>query len=207
MWWIVGDNYCNKKKTCPYSSFRNKICKNRLQKWNLCEKLGKEHLDCKKSTLTKSQRSNLVKVNRQREKSTNDVSKLTGDDVSKWRQLGLTWQLWRQQVNPTACVACEARGLTLPKLRAARDGTWTVRWSRFFFEDADQRKTILMVSTATRSKLPWWRMKGVELFAETLIDTWQHVDGQMSMFLAAMCRAIENLHGDISYVLIGGQRW
>ena len=40
-------------------------------------------IDCKKSTLTKSQRSKLVKVNRQREKSTNDVSKLTGDDVSK----------------------------------------------------------------------------------------------------------------------------
>ena len=35
----------------------------------------------------------------------------------------------------------------------------------------------------------------------------RRVDGQMSMFLAAMCKAIENLHGDISYVLIGGQRW
>ena len=27
-----------------------------------------------------------------------------------------------------------------------------------------------------------------------------------SNVLATMCRAIENLHGDISYVLIGGQR-
>ena len=63
-----------------------------------------------------------------------------------------------------------------------------------------------MVSVATRSKLPWWRMKRVELFAKTLTDTWRRVDSQMSMFLAAVCRAIENLHGDISFVLIGGQR-
>ena len=32
------------------------------------------------------------------------------------------------------------------------------------------------------------------------------VDDQMSMFLAVMYRAIENLHGNISYVLIEGQR-
>ena len=44
--WIVGDDYFKRKKTCPYSSFRSKICKNGLQKWNLHEKLGKEHLDC-----------------------------------------------------------------------------------------------------------------------------------------------------------------
>ena len=35
----------------------------------------------------------------------------------------------------------------------------------------------------------------------------RHVDSKMSMFLAVVCRAIENLHGDISFVLIGGQRW
>ena len=63
-----------------------------------------------------------------------------------------------------------------------------------------------MVSAATRSELPWWRMKRMELFAETLTGTWRRMDGQMSMFLVAMCRAMENLHGDISYVLIGGQR-
>ena len=33
----------------------------------------------------------------------------------------------------------------------------------------------------------------------------RRMDGQMSMFLAAMCKAIENLHDDISYVLIRGQ--
>ena len=49
-------------------------------------------------------------------------------------------------------------------------------------------------------------MKRVELFAETLTDAWRRVDSKMSMFLAAVCRAIENLHGDISFVLIGGQR-
>ena len=37
-----------------------------------------------RSTWTaKSQRSNLVKVNHQREKSMDDVSKLTGDDISR----------------------------------------------------------------------------------------------------------------------------
>ena len=32
------------------------------------------------------------------------------------------------------------------------------------------------------------------------------VDGQTWIFLVAMCRSMENLHGDISYVLFGGQR-
>ena len=35
----------------------------------------------------------------------------------------------------------------------------------------------------------------------------RRVDGQMWMFLAEMCRAIENLHGDMSYVLIRGHKW
>ena len=64
----------------------------------------------------------------------------------------------------------------------------------------------MMVSVATRLELPWWCVKCVELFAETLTGGWWRVDGQMWMFLAAMCRSIENLHSDISYVLIGGQR-
>ena len=80
---------CNQKKTCPYSSFRSKICKNGLQKWNLRKKLGKEHLDCKKSTM--------VKIQPSKEKSTNDVSRWGGADVSRWRQLGLTSQGWRQR--------------------------------------------------------------------------------------------------------------
>ena len=85
--------------------------------------------------------------------------------------------------------------------------TFCCSGSRFFSKDADRRKTILMVPIATRSKLPWWRVRRVELFAETLTSAWWRVDGQMWMFLAVMCRAIENLHDDISYVLIGGQRW
>ena len=63
-----------------------------------------------------------------------------------------------------------------------------------------------MVSAATRSEMPWWRVRRVEFFAETLTGAWQCVDGQIWMFLAEMCRAIENLHGDMSYVLIGGHR-
>ena len=30
--WIVEDDCCNKKLTCPYSLFRSKICKNGLKK-------------------------------------------------------------------------------------------------------------------------------------------------------------------------------
>ena len=43
--------------------------------------------------------------------------------------------------------------------------------------------------------------------AESLVGAWQRVDGQMRMIPAAMCRSLENLHGDISYVLIGGPMW
>ena len=42
---------------------------------------------------------------------------------------------------------------------------------------------------------------------ESLIDTWQRVDGQMMMIPTALCRSIENLPGDMSYVLIGGLMW
>ena len=49
--WIVGNDYCNKKKTYPYFSFRSKICKNEIYAKNwirstwtaksqLCEKVN-----------------------------------------------------------------------------------------------------------------------------------------------------------------------
>jgi len=43
--------------------------------------------------------------------------------------------------------------------------------------------------------------------AESLTGSWQHVEGQMMMIPAALCRSVENLHGDISYVLIRGLMW
>ena len=42
---------------------------------------------------------------------------------------------------------------------------------------------------------------------ESLTCVWQRVDDQMKMILAALCRSLENLHGDMSYVLIGGPIW
>ena len=60
-----------------------------------------------------------------------------------------------------------------------------------------------MVSTATRSEIPWWRVRRVDQLRRNF--DWR-VDGQMWMFLAAVCRSIEYLHADRSYVLIGGQR-
>ena len=42
---------------------------------------------------------------------------------------------------------------------------------------------------------------------ESLIGTWQCVDGQMNWIPAALCRSLENLHGDMSYVVIEGPMW
>ena len=39
--------------------------------------------------------------------------------------------------------------------------------------------------------------------AESLTGAWQHMDGQMMMILMALCRSVEDLPGDLSYVLIG----
>ena len=64
-----------KKKSYPYYSFRRKICKNRLQKWKLHEKLGKEHLDCKKSILAKKSTVNIGQSQQESQRrSVNDGS-------------------------------------------------------------------------------------------------------------------------------------
>ena len=34
-----------------------------------------------------------------------------------------------------------------------------------------------------------------------------HVEGQMMMIPVALCKSVENLHGNMSYVLIGGPMW
>ena len=43
--------------------------------------------------------------------------------------------------------------------------------------------------------------------AESLTGAGWRVRGQMMMIPAAMCRSVENLHVDSSYVLIGGLMW
>ena len=43
--------------------------------------------------------------------------------------------------------------------------------------------------------------------ANSLTGVWRCMDGQMMMIPAALCRSVENLHGDMSYVLIGGPMW
>ena len=43
--------------------------------------------------------------------------------------------------------------------------------------------------------------------AESLTGAWQRVDCQMNWTSAALCRSLENLHGDMSYVVIGGPMW
>ena len=43
--------------------------------------------------------------------------------------------------------------------------------------------------------------------AESLADAWQCVDGQMMMIPATLCRSVEKLPDDMSYVLIGDPMW
>ena len=43
--------------------------------------------------------------------------------------------------------------------------------------------------------------------AEFLTGAWECVAGQMNWIPAALCRSLENLHGDMSYVVIGGPMW
>ena len=43
--------------------------------------------------------------------------------------------------------------------------------------------------------------------AESLIGAWRRMEGQMMMIPVALCRLVENLQGDISYVLIRGLMW
>ena len=42
---------------------------------------------------------------------------------------------------------------------------------------------------------------------ESLTDAWQRVDGQMMMIPTTLCRLVEDLPGDRSYVLIGDPVW
>ena len=49
-------------------------------------------------------------------------------------------------------------------------------------------------------------MKSLENLVGTLIGAWWRVDGQVRIFPTALCKGIEKLHGDGSYVLLEGQR-
>ena len=43
--------------------------------------------------------------------------------------------------------------------------------------------------------------------AKSLTSAWKRVDGQMIMIPTALCRSVEDLLGDVSYVLIGDPVW
>ena len=43
--------------------------------------------------------------------------------------------------------------------------------------------------------------------AESLTEAWRLVEGQMMMIPATLYGMVENLHRDMSYVLIGGPIW
>ena len=62
-----------------------------------------------------------------------------------------------------------------------------------------------------RQQLDWSNLYGTwgawKNLAETLTGAWWRVDGQMVMIPVALCRAVEDIHDNISYVLIGGPMW
>ena len=67
------------RKTCPYSSFRSKICKNGLQKRNLCEKTGQGTPGLQKSILAKVNHQTWSKstVNTESQRSTEEGQHMT----------------------------------------------------------------------------------------------------------------------------------
>ena len=131
-----------------------------MQKWNLREKLSKEHLNCKSQLWQKvngkSQHSVKVNGQSQRWSTVKSMSWSTmmsvdamADDVSRWRgrwcHIGLT-----SVENPSACRRVTnpvgawrhvgyiggtwRRVPVTPRILVARGGTWKVRWRRYFTE-------------------------------------------------------------------------
>ena len=74
------------------------------------------------------------------------------------------------------------------------------------FQAVDWRKTIPMVVAATRSKEPQWCVKRMEDFAKTLTGVWWRMNGQMCLILAGSSKSFDDLHVDMTCVLIGGHK-
>ena len=118
----------------------------------------------------------------------------------------LTWQRWRQQLPSGACSAW-ARGSDLAETSV---GAWRhvlglirpilFRWRRSEQVDSDDGGGELIGAILKAREA-----RGNS--AESLTNAWERVAGQMYWILAALCRSLENLHGDMSYVVIGGPMW
>ena len=108
------------------------------------------------------------------------MRKNISDDVSRWP------------------AAREARDSIMPELWLAREGAWRVQWGRFFSIDVDQRSSDELIRAI---------LMACGKATKSLTGAWPHVDGQMIMILAALCRLVEKLLGDMSYVLIGNPMW
>ena len=138
-----------------------------MQKWNLCEKLAKEYLDCKKSNLTKSQWSTLVKVNDQSQWQWRLTQQVNGwrrhDDISSW--CGIDISRWRQRDVNRRLSTCRWRQLgVMCQMTSVHEGAWDVRWGLFFIDDVGRRKTIPTVMATTRSEQPLWHVRCMEEF-------------------------------------------
>ena len=112
-----------------------------MQKWNLHEKLGKEHLNCKsqrsKSTLSQSQRwSTIWSTSWSTMMSVDDVAVTSANDVTVtwqwWRHLGLTSArgIWRVTARGGACGAREGSWQRV-EARGARELLRRIFWRRW----------------------------------------------------------------------------
>ena len=110
--------------------------KKRLQKWNLREKLGKEHLNCKsqrsKSTLSQSQLwSTIWSTSWSTMMSADDMAVTSANDVTVtwqwWRHLGLTSArgTWRVTARGCAWGLVTVRGGAW-RILAVRGGAWRI---------------------------------------------------------------------------------
>ena len=182
--WIVGDNYCNKKKTCPYSSFRSKICKNRLQKWNPREKLGKEHLDCK-SQLWQP----LIKVNSQ--------SQHRSIACQRWHQL--TWRVMSADVDNDVSRWRVSDDVTYSWRQLCRSGVW--RHVKKVLGTRRRMKKVIGAWRRVEKFVGVWNSSGTD--AESLGGAWGRVDAPVTLRLSLTCRSAEDDLSDTSRNAIG----
>ena len=116
------------------------------------------------------------------------------------------WQWWHQQVTSGACSVWGAWF----NHAGALVGAWghvkspmrpiLLRWCRSEKDDSDDGGGELIGAILMACEMR-------EKAAESLTGMWWRVDGQMMMIPAALCRSVEKLPDDMSYVLIGDPMW
>ena len=119
----------------------------------------------------------------------------------------LTWQWWRQRWRQQVTLQREQRVSAWfnPRRNFCRCVGGLIRPILFRWHRSKQVNSDDGGSEVIEAILKARKARGKA--AESLSDVWQRVDDQIRMIPAALCRSLEYLHGDMSYVLIGGLMW